>query len=546
MGTDVYEDKLVKGKSIGEGAYGELFEGFDSVDNKTSYAVKITTVEDEFEGSIGPLVELDMLQRFSEHPFFVTLHGICLDSPFQDDDDEEQCQLSFILEKGDEDGKDFFTHERYTDRSYDSETIRLFMCQTLLALEYLHSRNVAHRDIKPGNIICKAKGKKLISSKLIDFGLSQDYSSIIPIESNVVTIWYRAPEIVLNLDYGFNSDIWSLGCVLYEILKGTPMFKKCNKEETLVNGIYSKFELPQTFKHVIQSVYPEIKKSKKEIQTLRNHLSLSKSKISLFNENDSRNFTNCVNLLENMLEVDPSLRFSSTDCLEHSFFQPLKELINETRSSFGINSKGVWITKSPHIYKCLNNNIRASCMKHFETIFNERMNKPISRWYSHRILFHAIEMCDRFLILDKHETASASNIVIWVNTFLFISAKYFRVMLKSYPASQFAIGISEDQHGLFTDHANIFEKHVITKVFRGEIYKPTLYDYSSEVMSNMQISYILRLVLEGSQINDKGIHKVLSIIRHKLYKLNMMKKISKLGSKSCIGPMNKKWTSSFV
>jgi len=81
-----------------------------------------------------------------------------------------------------------------------------------------------HRDIKPCNILIGEDHKTV---KLADFGLARSFG--LPMKSythEVVTLWYRAPEVMLGAKiYGPGIDMWSLGCVFYEIICGKPLFK---------------------------------------------------------------------------------------------------------------------------------------------------------------------------------------------------------------------------------------------------------------------------------------------------------------------------------
>ena len=93
----------------------------------------------------------------------------------------------------------------------------------LQGLSFIHSCNIFHRDLKPQNILMNSKG----DVKLADFGLartftreSQSYSQ------NVVTLWYRAPELLVGTNcYNQSIDIWSVGCIFFELLTGKVLFR---------------------------------------------------------------------------------------------------------------------------------------------------------------------------------------------------------------------------------------------------------------------------------------------------------------------------------
>ena len=90
------------------------------------------------------------------------------------------------------------------------------MFQLLNGLVHCHERRIMHRDLKPSNLLVDPDGKLL---KIADFGLARTFG--LPLKSythEVVTLWYRAPEILLGAkEYSTPIDIWSIGCIFAEM-----------------------------------------------------------------------------------------------------------------------------------------------------------------------------------------------------------------------------------------------------------------------------------------------------------------------------------------
>ncbi|ONI07195.1 hypothetical protein PRUPE_5G105500 [Prunus persica] len=96
-----------------------------------------------------------------------------------------------------------------------------FLYQLLRGLKYVHSAHVLHRDLKPSNLFLNAN----CDLKIGDFGLARTTTETDFMTEYVVTRWYRAPELLLNCsEYTAAIDIWSVGCILGEIMTREPLF----------------------------------------------------------------------------------------------------------------------------------------------------------------------------------------------------------------------------------------------------------------------------------------------------------------------------------
>lgn len=202
-------------KRLGKGAYGIVWKAKDK-NNKKIVAVK--KIYDAFRNRTDAqrtFREIWYLQEFHSHPNIITLLEVV--KAKNDKDiylifDFMETDLHQLIKKGTlkEDWKHGF-----------------IIFQLLSALSYIHSANVIHRDIKPSNILMNHR----CELKLADFGLArsleqtEEYASDPTLTEYVATRWYRAPEILLGSKrYTKGVDIWSVGCIMGEVISGKPLF----------------------------------------------------------------------------------------------------------------------------------------------------------------------------------------------------------------------------------------------------------------------------------------------------------------------------------
>lgn len=110
--------------------------------------------------------------------------------------------------------------------------IKTLMLQLTSAVEYLHDHWILHRDLKTSNILMNNRGE----IKLADFGMARYYGDPAPANMTqlVVTLWYRAPELLLGADkYDQAVDMWSVGCIFGELLKKEPLLPGKNEVDEL-------------------------------------------------------------------------------------------------------------------------------------------------------------------------------------------------------------------------------------------------------------------------------------------------------------------------
>ena len=341
---------LEKAETIAEGVYGVLHA---AKRDGCAYAVKQPKIEKTVD-FIGSLRELDMLCTFQHHPLILRLIAVSKGSPFGYNNTKnveykhseyKDDRIYMVTERASYDGKSFLK----TTVSWDY--IKLSIVQTLIALEYMHGHGIIHRDIKPNNLLWFRQDDTNRQMKICDFGISKVYCSQEPNNPKMVTALYRAPELLFKWsDYDFKSDIWSLGCVFYELFT-KQSFIDINEDlsEKLLEAILSRVsDIPNDAIINDLSKDPKIKLNK-NVQRKRLRITdviSTKVSQSEFNTNLG-NLSLYLDMLEKMMVIDPRKRWSTTECLNHKCFDPFRIYINSHRERyqpFDINTFNVKIS----------------------------------------------------------------------------------------------------------------------------------------------------------------------------------------------------------
>mmetsp|Transcript_14649 Transcript_14649/g.26369 ORF Transcript_14649/g.26369 Transcript_14649/m.26369 type:complete len:619 (+) Transcript_14649:5-1861(+) len=215
--------------------------------------------------------------------------------------------------------------------------IQAYAKQLFVALKLCKLCQIVHGDIKPDNILVN---KDLNYIKLCDFG-SAGFRKDAEITPYLCSRFYRAPEIMLGIKYDEQSDIWSIGCVLYELYTAKILYPGKNNNDMLryhmeYNGNFPKRLIKKgKFKdmhfdenqHYLQvKVDPlsklELKQPRKDLQTPnKSFLKALKSHSSKLDEKGRKKLVQLADLLTKMFNMDPQRRLTVEQCLQHPFIK---------------------------------------------------------------------------------------------------------------------------------------------------------------------------------------------------------------------------------
>lgn len=194
---------------------------------------------DAEEGTPSTAIREISLMKELKHVNIVRLHDVI----------HTETKLVLIFEYCEQDLKKYM--DQHGDRgSLDPATVRSFMFQLLKGTAFCHENQVLHRDLKPQNLLINRKGEL----KLGDFGLARAFGvpvntfsnevSQVPSDSistllnfmQVVTLWYRAPDVLLgSRTYSTSIDVWSCGCIFAEMISGSPLFRGRDNNDQLLH-----------------------------------------------------------------------------------------------------------------------------------------------------------------------------------------------------------------------------------------------------------------------------------------------------------------------
>ncbi|KAM9830279.1 mitogen-activated protein kinase 13 [Syngnathus typhle] len=290
-------EKYTHLKQIGTGAYGSVCS---ATNEKTKERVAIKKLHRPFQSEIfakRAYRELRLLKHM-KHENVIGLLDVFTPVSSLDDFQDFYLVMPYM-----------FTDLSKVRGHLSEDKVQFLVYQMLCGLRYIHKAGIIHRDLKPGNLAVNQD----CELKILDFGLAR--STDAEMTGYVVTRWYRAPEVILNwMHYTQTVDIWSVGCIMAEMINGKTLFKGKDYMDQLTQ-IMKVTGVPEP--EFIQKL--DSKEAKNYVKALPRYP--RKDFSTLF----PRASANGIDLLEKMLVLDCDQRPTAELALEHPYFDSLRD-----------------------------------------------------------------------------------------------------------------------------------------------------------------------------------------------------------------------------
>ncbi|TKR89523.1 hypothetical protein L596_013615 [Steinernema carpocapsae] len=303
--------RYIELRLISSSARGMSFSAQDTVTKKAVALKCLNSLQTADQGK-HTFREIRLLLRAS-HPNIVKLVSVfspslCLGDPQID-------VVYIVLEKMDSSLTHAINMARIGKHKMTHKHISFLLYQILCGVKYLHDSGIVHRDLTPDNIGVNEKG---CCVKLFGFGLSRKKPDSLQMSPYVATRFYRAPEIILDMEYDARVDMWSIGCILAEMILKRVLFPG-------QNYFLQWIAIVQVLGRPKMSFYERLKGKARDYamntgpDSRRTWDQIFPDQFSYPEDQEPVTLPNAKNFISRVLNIDPSDRITVRDALQHSY-----------------------------------------------------------------------------------------------------------------------------------------------------------------------------------------------------------------------------------
>ncbi|EFO88475.1 hypothetical protein GCK72_013798 [Caenorhabditis remanei] len=197
----------------------------------------------------------------------------------------------------------------------DHERLSYLLYQMLCGIRHLHSAGIIHRDLKPSNIVVRSD----CTLKILDFGLARTAIEAFMMTPYVVTRYYRAPEVILGMGYKENVDVWSIGCIFGELIRGRVLFPGGDHIDQWTRIIEQLGTPDRSFLERLQPTVRNYVENRPRYQPTPFEVLFSDNMFPMTADSSRLTGAQARDLLSRMLVIDPERRISVDDALRHPY-----------------------------------------------------------------------------------------------------------------------------------------------------------------------------------------------------------------------------------
>ena len=383
----IISDFEVNINQVGHGSFGKVYKSTyqDEEGKIIEVAVKKINIRSNEGFPLSAIREISILKKY-RHKNLVPFINSFVDPPKPN----KKGNVSLVYEYAQHDLASLIKE----NIDFDLDCIKSIMFQILSGVKYIHDNFILHRDIKPANILLRNKGEV----KLADFGLSRFFekrkNQWRAYTNSVVTLWYRAPELLLSECYYKTSiDMWSVGCVMAELFTKQPLFKEQNAKKQ-VNAIFNLIGRPKE-EELIR--YYKINEGNIDFQTILESLMPESGEVIEFDKklielDKTKYLTECkpaLDLIVGLLTFNVNKRLNADQALNHEFFKGMdydkavnilsKKFQEDKFKNKEFHEKVIYVKKNEGLIKEMRNNIGNNNERYYCNVPKEKKGHIIKK-----------------------------------------------------------------------------------------------------------------------------------------------------------------------